>query len=591
MKNYKKHVDDFFREKVGRANETPPPDVWNDLDKQLDGLKPTAPAASYSWLKYFALVSLVFLLFVSVIKKMSGNAANDVKNTQTEAKVNAKSQQYISKPERPSRQAAGNNEITTANSANTKETNKEEQTLAKNDQSASNEHTSGSKTDNDQLLAANTHSSGNAVGAGKALRQADIVNKTASPGKVVSAKSKLPVRPSTAGNDDKKEKNEKYASKEKEENEHVISEIKNKEKTEIVAKNGTNENNANESEITAQPDRNYGSSYNNANNKTITTNAFSNGLAAANKQTETATQPDVKKKDSIKTNLVTTGKKKNTPDKQQFKKLSEGIKAGYERGVDNYAASKYVLSPYFQFNLSPKTAIMVQPAIKYAKLSTKNVGSSQSYYNVNPDWTLNQNGNSVQTINGADTFYTTKYTYSETHDSIVKSYTVGGTYMEFELPLLLKYMLSKKLSIYGGVNFLYSTLTSITEHTYTQQGILKSVDFTNVTPALPTSLPASPDISYPGTPFASYNGPLYKSSQASQFHVGYMIGFSYECGSRLLFDLLMEQSPLNTDIKGGYNVNAPLSAPYFRLSVGYKLKNNWHPFGTGWGQKDYGRGD
>jgi len=77
-------------------------------------------------------------------------------------------------------------------------------------------------------------------------------------------------------------------------------------------------------------------------------------------------------------------------------------------------------------------------------------------------------------------------------------------------------------------------------------------------------------ITYNGNPISNYNGPL-TASQKAQLRAGYMLGFSYEPGNRLLFDVLTQISPSNPIMKGGYDISTPLSSPYFRLTVGYKL--------------------
>jgi hypothetical protein len=51
-----------------------------------------------------------------------------------------------------------------------------------------------------------------------------------------------------------------------------------------------------------------------------------------------------------------------------------------------------------------------------------------------------------------------------------------------------------------------------------------------------------------------------------------MIGFTYAYHKRWLFDALLQQSSGKSDIKAGYDINSSLSAPYLRVSIGYKLK-------------------
>ena len=229
----------------------------------------------------------------------------------------------------------------------------------------------------------------------------------------------------------------------------------------------------------------------------------------------------------------------------------------------------------------------MQPSAKYAQLTTHNVGNTQSYYIVNDDGIVTQSGSS--TLNLQNNTYTTNYSFTQTHDSISKSNVARGTYMEFELPILAKYYIVKQLSVYAGINLIYTHLPGITEHTYEQDGILKTVDFTTVTPAPPSTLPLSPNVSYTGTPFANYNGPLYQSLSTGKFHIGYMVGFTYQYGKRWLLDALIQQSPVSSNVIGGYNINAPLSAFYWRTSVGYKFIN--YRKDKLFGKKDTGRGD
>ncbi len=96
MKNYLKHIDDFFREKLGRYRETPPPDVWEALDKQLDGLIPSAPKPSFRWGGHIAMVSLVAVLSIPVVKKILGNKGHqNAGNTELSIAAKAPVQQAV----------------------------------------------------------------------------------------------------------------------------------------------------------------------------------------------------------------------------------------------------------------------------------------------------------------------------------------------------------------------------------------------------------------------------------------------------------------------------------------------------------------
>jgi hypothetical protein len=165
------------------------------------------------------------------------------------------------------------------------------------------------------------------------------------------------------------------------------------------------------------------------------------------------------------------------------------------------------------------------------------------------------------------------YSYTETHDSIIKTNKTGGTYVEFELPVLLKYYVSKEFSVYGGFNIIYSRSMGIREQTYTSRSLSRTVTENGLgpinTPAPPPPEPLS--ISYTGAPISTYTGPDYPVPSGSLLRFGYMFGFSYEYNKKWLFDGLVQQGMVQPNVQGGYNTNAPLSAPYIRLTIGYKL--------------------
>jgi hypothetical protein len=220
---------------------------------------------------------------------------------------------------------------------------------------------------------------------------------------------------------------------------------------------------------------------------------------------------------------------------------------------------------------------MIQPAAKYAKSAVRSIGTAESYYTVNADGkvtTLNTQEETRTEGSNTDTFFNTTFRYTQSHDSIVKINKAGGVYMEYELPVLIKYNLTAKAAVYGGVNIVYSKMKGVAEHTYTQAGIVRSVDTLikgSVRKTMPVAPPLDDMITYSGTTFSDYNGPLYPATQANQVRLGAMLGFSYECSDRWLLDALIQQNPAPKDMRGGYNLNAPLSSTYFRLSVGYKL--------------------
>ncbi|MBX2907550.1 MAG: hypothetical protein KF744_16005 [Taibaiella sp.] len=256
-----------------------------------------------------------------------------------------------------------------------------------------------------------------------------------------------------------------------------------------------------------------------------------------------------------------------------FPRWSVGVKLGYERGADNVGAKKAVVAPYLQYNISRRVAIMTQPAIKMANSPVRNI-SSRSYYKVNDDGTVTTVNNYVEPrAEGGvvDTYYFSRFRYTQSHDSIVKNETIGGRYLEFELPVMMRYAVAKNVSVYGGLNMIFSQLSGVKQSSYSKQ-LTRSADSLQFARSVtPSPVDIKDVIKYDGTPIAEYDGPLYPSSQVNRLRLGATVGVTYEYSGRWLLDALVQQNPAPKDMRGAYNINAPLSSTYFRLSVGYKL--------------------
>ena len=492
MKNYRKHIDDFFREKLGRYRETPPADVWDSLDARLDTLLPKAPGA-YRWLNHFGIVSLILILSVPVVRRLSGNAIQQkvVLHDQTIAAAKV-----------------------AAPAINTSAGGPAPAEVKGMPAAEGNASTAAGKEPHDKnnaaLLINNVAPS----------RSAARFNGNALPRKSIAMNKK-------------QQGNQLHKDQGQQENIY----------------NGT-----------AEKPGPMADNLENEKSGVPTTQ-----VAATNK-TQSQKLPAAMSKSNAEGHA--------DGHKKEFHAFEAGVKVGYERGFNDLVATKYVLAPFLQYNLSSRFAVMTQPAIKSAKTNIRKFGKTASYYKVNNDGTVTQDGASTPNIIfeggvGVDTTYNTTYTYRQTHDSIAKSYITGGSYVEYELPVLLKYSLVRGLSVYGGVNLVYSKSTTITENTYTQSGIGRTVSVSNSGQEIPQPLPLNQVITYSGTEYAN-QAPLY-TTRENKLRFGYMVGFSYEYCQRWMFDGLMLQTPVKPDIQKGYTTNSTMSAPYFRMTVGYKI--------------------
>lgn len=519
MKNYWKHIDDFFREKLGRYKETPPADVWDALDKRLDGLAP-APVAGYRWARHAAIIAALIVLSIPLVKKYAGHTATDAKDiaaTTTAGTANAAQATAKTAP------------ATIATACSTAA----QQTVAAMGDAAHQSSTANNNNINNNSNVAGattTGSNSHHTAANKYIRTTAARHTTAN-------KKAQGAGHNAAG------ANDNYVAA----NDHV-----------------------------------YHSSTSNPAPLDETTNDQTN--LASPKQTLSSASPakaalpgTIRKESAGNTKAAVAKKAANSNDKAGFKRFEAGIKVGFEAGFDNNASQKLVVAPYLQYNLSRKFALMVQPAVKGASTNEHSIGDSKSYYSINDDGkvVIDQttphgyyNGSVFDT-----TSYTTKYTATQTHDSLVKSYKYGGYYTQLELPILLKYQLAKRISVYGGVNVLYSRTSGIIENTVATNGITRSADATITTTANPygSPLPAAQDIiNYSGNSIKEYQNP-YTNVVKNDVRLGYMLGFTYDYSNRWLMDALIQQNPGKPQTIQGNNINAPLSATYFRLSIGYKL--------------------
>ncbi len=260
--------------------------------------------------------------------------------------------------------------------------------------------------------------------------------------------------------------------------------------------------------------------------------------------------------------------------KRFFSGIEVGVKAGYEGSFAAGGAQKFVVTPFLEKKLSSKFSLLVQPGIKYAGLSSHKLNGTASYIDADNNSTVYRNDSFIVVDTGGTIIGWLHYdTATQKHTSVVKSYAVSGSYLEFDFPILLKYNVTSKFSVYGGANLTYSKLIGIKEATTTGASSFVTADTTYFTPGnTPAAHPlANSYMAYAATPLSGYKGPLYPSPTGGAFRIGYMFGFSYQLNKRWLADVLVQQASVKANMQGGYNVNTALSQNYFRFTIGYKL--------------------
>lgn len=521
MEKNRKNIDDLFKKELGNYTETPPPAVWDALEKRLDSTSPK-PRTPYTWFGYFAMVSCLILVSVFVARNIPGNPnpAKDVAINGNTTATKGHEQYDNNKNSLHGNKPLNNTEPAKDNSTN--------QIAADLDNRSQNKIEDNKNNP--------THNSLSEPAATTTNNQRPVIGSN----------NKTHSNLTTANNKKGRHHNSTLVNDPLKTKQHEAIADAGIQHTENIYNSGAAISNGPSNKITDK-------------DETQAPNAPTN-----NNPTDNSTQ---------KTNNNTHNPPPPPPPHKKFPRFEAGIKGGYESGFDNDASKKLLASPYLQYNITPKFSIMLQPAIKAASLNSRSICSPHSYYKANNDGTLKEQTDSmpVYVVGLPDTLWLWHYSYSQTHDSIVKTYVTGGTYVEFELPVLLKYYITKQFSVYGGVNIVYSKLTGVTENTYISNPISKTVTGSTGGPVGGTPPPVSVDITYTGTPYSSYAGRLYPAPQDNLLRFGYMLGFSYEFHKNWLFDALIQQTPVAPNIQAGFNVNNPVSAPYFRLTIGYKL--------------------
>lgn len=258
-----------------------------------------------------------------------------------------------------------------------------------------------------------------------------------------------------------------------------------------------------------------------------------------------------------------------------FMRFVYGIKGGLESGLSVAAGNKLLVAPYIRYNFNDRFGLQFQPAIKLGNLASHAVGNPVAYHDIKSGTgNYELTGTSmVYLVLTGDTLVRRDYAYTEKYDSIIKQNQVGGTYAEMELPLLLHYQLTSRLAIYGGVNTVLGKRFSVEEKTRTFANVTATGEAYSLNRVNePATLPSFTGVSYTSSPISSYSGATYSTNAGSIFRMGYMLGVSYEWKKRWAVDAAVQQCFMQKNIQGGYNVNRVLSAPYFRLTVGYRLK-------------------
>ncbi|MDR3678856.1 MAG: hypothetical protein P4L41_02745 [Flavipsychrobacter sp.] len=245
-----------------------------------------------------------------------------------------------------------------------------------------------------------------------------------------------------------------------------------------------------------------------------------------------------------------------------------GVKAGYESGTKGLIASKYDFAPFLKYNISSKASLILQPGIKFASIKNTAIDPGKNYYKINSS-TVDSQTTGVYMGNS-----TTTYNFTENVDSFKVAHNVARrNFVQFEIPIMFSYQVTKELSLLAGISMIYSKLVSISQDSvgYGNYNLKGSVSYTYPYGTVTQAPGINAAIPHTASPYLTLANPVYQSQGGNVFSVGYMLGFSYNLTKRFMLDGLIQQSLggfsniKNADIKSLY------TQPYIRLTLGYRL--------------------
>lgn len=257
--------------------------------------------------------------------------------------------------------------------------------------------------------------------------------------------------------------------------------------------------------------------------------------------------------------------KKKGPRSSDFE---GGVKLGYEVGAAAFTSGKFVASFYAQYNLDERLGLVIQPAIKIATTNRKLETPQGNYYSVTrpTDVVLY----SIDSPIGGGGGKTRSFAYSQTYDSMIASVVSQQKYAEIDLPLMLRYQLSKNFSVMGGINITLGKIINLNSSVRTISGLTLRDTISGITDTIAPA-PASKFDHRSSVPFSGYAAAEGLNAEHNPVRFGYTVSMSYVIRDRIMIDFLMQQTTSNLNYIPNREVRKLYSQPYMRFTVGYKL--------------------
>lgn len=284
--------------------------------------------------------------------------------------------------------------------------------------------------------------------------------------------------------------------------------------------------------------------------------------------------PAPEKKDSA----PTAGTQEQSPEpalpmsiKPSYKPtISLAALIGYEPGMGSSVTSRFTGAARLLLQASHSIAIGIQPAFRIGNLTTTMLSQDAAYQRsslqVDSFHTID---NSPSVRGDMDTIY--NYVIRENFDSIiVRGTSVGGSFWEIELPLIVQWKINKSWYVYGGPSVNFGGKLS-----FNDGGEAKVIS--NVRKDSLAQSQALPMIAFNGyfgkSPLAAYSTyqPATPVTDPSSVRFGYLFGLGYAKNR------IMAEASLHQQLSGYSQMESSLRSifadPHVRLSIGYLLFN------------------
>ncbi|MBA3830031.1 MAG: hypothetical protein H0X33_13910 [Taibaiella sp.] len=584
MDNRKIHIDDFFREEIGNAAETPPSQVWDDLEKRLDPGKGRKPFAWWWVMLFLFLVagggiylgrgyittsskednskatatvpSLIPVTSVSTItNKGMSKKATSITSDSTTADISVTSVQKVRTPIHSKKQFETSILTPSPNTIRINDTQvTATRTHAHHSSLPSSPNVNPIKNTTPYLSRTNgkNFNSNSVAKTNNNINYRDTLtgaiplissNNTARPvvDKPVTGQTKAE-KQSTTNN------NKTFAEKE-----YAKTPLTNKTPSDLAIKTKK------ESDILKQS----------LATPITTEKALANYIAEKPQPVQSEPKVTPSNATNAKVNSSNDSAAQNTSTaelggkKFSFAATQGGIKASLGHGTQSFNTTYIVLSPYLQIDWTKRFSVFFAPGIKYNIVNKNPFGGDPTPYYTNVS-------DSVTTIgthaHAAGTYNV--YSFQQSYDSITVSHTVSRSYLEFELPILLKYLITDKFSIAAGPVFTFGSSATI-------QSVINRYGRYTLTGPDSVIAPASFTAAHANTifthPMPQYDSVLYQNVTSNQFHWGYMVEVNYLFSERFFISASIQQNLSDKGFSPNPYITDLYTQPYFRVSLGYKI--------------------